>query len=351
MQISSRVESMLSPLEPEKIDMRVWLIIQEGERRGFRFEPIDYKKPRFRVLRNGRGFTFEAIPGFLAFRKANPDFPLQRKEHKKQKMAEVHMPVPETLGIFKTHSDLLKEQLPYPLVAKPVVGSFSKNVYTNINSQEELISAAKAIEATREEILVEKHIPGDHFRILVVDHQYIGCAERRAANVTGDGQHTISELIELRNQEPGRAERDATHTTNHKIVFDTTSEQILKEKSLTSSTILPRGRMLKIQHKITAALGSDYVDYTDKLHKSIVEKCISFTKHFRAFVIGFDLIASDITKPLEETGGAFNEYNMLPYIDLNENPNIGKKQNAARTIWNKIDRDENTILTPHFLEF
>ena len=98
-----------------------------------------------------------------------------------------------------------------------------------------------------------------------------------------------------------------------------------------------------LQEKITASTGSDYVDYTEQLHPSIIQSCINFSHHFSTLTLGFDVITTDITKPLEETGGAFNEYNFLPYVDLHENCNVGQKRPVCRLIWDYIEPTFRTL--------
>ena len=53
-------------------------------------------------------------------------------------------------------------------------------------------------------ILIEEFISGKEFRFFVIGDEVVGILHRVPANVTGDGTKTVSELVELKNQDPLR---------------------------------------------------------------------------------------------------------------------------------------------------
>ena len=62
-----------------------------------------------------------------------------------------------------------------------------------------------------QEIIVEKHIPGRHYRILVVNGRFCCASERKPAHVVGDGVSTIAHLIDKTNKDPLRGEYHENH--------------------------------------------------------------------------------------------------------------------------------------------
>ena len=337
-------------INSNKLTKRVNLIIAEGQKRGFDFEVLDYKKELIKASKNGKGFIFETFPEILTIKKAKKYKGWDRKDVEKDLMAELDMELPETFGVVKNKNELANIKVVFPAVVKPVLGTLSKNVFVNINSQTDLEVAVDLVEKTGHDILIEKFVPGLHYRILIANFKYVGCVERRSSNVTGDGKLTIKKLVGQRNQEPERKKRTELNTTVHKLVFDETSKKILAKQSLTEDSILPKGQMLKIQTKISAGVGSDYVDYTDIVHPSIYENCIRFTKKHGLLIMGFDIITPDLSKPLAKSGGVFNEFNLKPFIDLNENNNIGKTHPASKIIWDGIEKRANKWITTDFAE-
>ncbi|MEM9544028.1 MAG: NAD(P)H-dependent oxidoreductase, partial [Cyanobacteria bacterium P01_E01_bin.42] len=325
-----RTDMKREGIDYHKIAKRVWTVMQAGIERGFTFKVINLEEEIFRAEKEGKGFIFKTYPSFFSLRQEYEDYDAQKsKSLKLDLMAGSGLPVPASYGVFKTVGDIQRDRLSFPLVAKPDSGSLSRNVFPNLQNISQLEEAAAIIEANGDAIKLESHIEGNDYRVLIVNNQYAGCAERRSANVTGDGKQTILELFYERNREPERGDRYELHTTNHYLVWDDTTRRLLQEAGYTQNTILPAGERFYLQEKITAALGSDYVDCSDRLHESIIKSCIDFSYQFSTLTLGFDLITTDISRPLSEMGGAFNEYNFLPYVDLHENCNIGEKRSVC----------------------
>ncbi|NES20810.1 MAG: hypothetical protein F6K41_18220, partial [Symploca sp. SIO3E6] len=272
----------------------VWIIIQEGMRRGFRFQVIDLREKIFEAEREGKGFIYRTYPGNLYRMNSDQEYN-QSKSRKLELMEQSGLTVPLSYGTFKTLADIPFDSLKFPLVAKPDAGSLSRNVFTNLQTVEQLKQAASVLEADGDLIKLESHIYGHNYRILMINHQYAGCVERRPANVIGDGKHTILQLFHLRNQEPGRGDRYEYHSTIHQLVFDRTSRRLLHKAGYTLETVLPAGEIFYLQEKITAFTGADLVDSTDELHPSIIQSCIKFSRQFAFLTLGFDLITPDIS--------------------------------------------------------
>ena len=337
----------------KQLTKRIWTVMQAGIKRGFEFQVFSLEDRTFRAEREGKGFIYKIYPGHFSFRNQYQDYDYeQTKAHKLAVMDADGLSVPTSYGLFTTVPEIISsfpaEQLPFPLVAKPNSGSLSENVFPHLTSRSQLESSDATIEASGQKIQLESHILGRDYRVLIINHQYAGCVERRPANVTGDGKHSIVELFQRRNQEPGREEANEAHTTIHRLVFNNVTHNLLQQSGYTPDTGLPMGKVFYLQKKITAATGSDYIDCTEQLHKSIIKSCIGFSHRFSTLTLGFDLITTDITQPLSKTQGAFNEYNFLPYVDLHENCTIGKKRPVCQLIWDYIEANSARIVTPDF---
>src|SRR5699024_8653464 len=90
------------------------------------------------------------------------------------------------------------EEIGYPLVIKPTDGSFGRDVHTEIGANEELFIALDKIKAKEQNkhVIVEEQIPGIDYRIYVVGDKAVAAMKRVPANVVGDGERTILELID-----------------------------------------------------------------------------------------------------------------------------------------------------------
>ena len=363
--LSANPKSGLDPDDPEGLNYsqtvtrRIWTIMAAGIQRGYQIQVMDVEERVFKVTHErdpNRGFIYKIYPGLLNFRLGFKPYEkayeqAQRKSEKLAMMQRCGMPVPVDYGIFPSAGDIPWENLKFPLVAKPDYGSLSQNVFTNLQTWEQLQAAAQVIELSGQNIKLESHITGQDYRILIVDRRFAGAVERRPANLIGDGKHSILELFQLRNQEPGRGPRYEAHTTLHQLVFDQTSRQQLAQAGYTLDTVLPPGETFYLQTKIPASLGADYVDVTQQVHASIIESCIACAENFASLTVGFDLITTDPSQPLSQTGGAFNEYNFLPYVDIHEHCNVGTQQPVTKGIWDYIDRHGDQLLTSEFRPF
>ncbi len=336
---------------PEKLRKRTALFVAEGMKRGYTFYEVPESK-RIKVEKDGKGFTFTGLPVAKHFTDTKEKKRFIHKDLKKKKMSECGLPVPKTYAVI-SHSELntfnfSTLSLTFPCVVKPVDSSLSKNVFTDVNGLDEVKKLCLVIAGTKKDILIEEQVSGVDFRLLVVAGTFVGCVERRAANVVGDGLSTISELIAKKNTEPFRGKRDDIACTNHHLVVDDATREILKEKNLTLESILPKDVLLKLQKKIPASLGTDYIDVTEQVHESTVEMCERFSNEHGIFISGYDIISSDISKPLSDVNGTFNEFNFRPYIDLNENCNIGTPRPASKVIWDALEAAPDKYFSSDF---
>ncbi|MEO0377078.1 MAG: hypothetical protein AAF329_21180, partial [Cyanobacteria bacterium P01_A01_bin.17] len=199
-------------LAPHRLTKRIWTVMQEGVRRGFTFKVFSLEDRTFQAEREGKGFLYKIYPGHFSFRRQYEDYDYEQfKSRKLSLMQQDGLSVPTSYGTFKTFAEIPLETLSYPLVAKPDSGSLSANVFPNLGTVAQLRQATAVIEASGGVIKLESHIAGRDYRVLIINHQYAGCVERRPANVTGDGERTILELFQARNQEEGRCDRNEAH--------------------------------------------------------------------------------------------------------------------------------------------
>src|ERR1051326_3187242 len=84
-------------------------------------------------------------------------------------------------------------------------------------------------------VLVERLITGRNYRLLVVNYKLVAASERTPCAVTGDGKHTLKELIDIENANPLRGEGHEKLLT--KIRVDHSVVQHLKRVGLTTKHV------------------------------------------------------------------------------------------------------------------
>ncbi|HEX5149762.1 MAG TPA: acetate--CoA ligase family protein, partial [Candidatus Limnocylindrales bacterium] len=97
-------------------------------------------------------------------------------------------------------------RLGFPCVVKPLDGNHGRGVHLNLMDEEAVRSAfAGALGESRSgDVIVESYVAGNDYRCLVIGGKVAAIAQRVPASVTGDGEHTIRELVEAANADPRR---------------------------------------------------------------------------------------------------------------------------------------------------
>ncbi|HEY2312963.1 MAG TPA: hypothetical protein VGH96_05070, partial [Streptosporangiaceae bacterium] len=91
-----------------------------------------------------------------------------------------------------------------PVVIKPLGGSQGANLTVGVRTAAEAAAAYSKAATISQAVLVEALVPGTDYRVLVIDGQIAAAAQLRPASVTGDGLHTIGQLVAMANSDPRR---------------------------------------------------------------------------------------------------------------------------------------------------
>lgn len=118
----------------------------------------------------------------------------------KEHLIKANVPAPKGKNYSQDTSvdEIVQDALTidFPLVVKPNFGSLGKGVTTDIKNKSELKAAIQHVrDLDYGDVVIERFVQGVDYRIYVVDNQVVGAIKRVPANVVGDGQHTIEQLI------------------------------------------------------------------------------------------------------------------------------------------------------------
>jgi cyanophycin synthetase len=164
--------------------------------------------------------------------------------------------------------------------------------------------------------------------LLIINGKLKVCTKRIPAFITGDGKHSIQELIIEENKDPRRNISNPAHILKP-IEIDQPLKNFLKEQELTLDSVPNKEEKIYVRNIASMSRGGITEDYTDQVSpeiKSIVES-IASTMH--VYTLGIDIICNDISKPLTKDNGAILEVNTMPESYLNFYPVIGKEQTEA----------------------
>jgi len=253
------------------------------------------------------------------------------KEETKNLLGAAEIPVPKGRIVYGEEGLLAAiESIKYPIVTKPVDGNHGKGATTNITNWEDAVKGLEAAKKYSRGIIVEKFITGLDHRVLVINYKFIAAAIRKPAAVTGDGVHTIDELIDITNQDPRRGYGHEKTLTSIKI--DQFTLDILEQKNLTLDSILPHGEELWLKPTANLSTGGTATDITDLVHPDNIFMCERIAKIIGLDICGIDIMAETLSEPVSESGGGVIEVNAAPGFRMHIDPAEGLPRNIAEPV-------------------
>ena len=246
----------------------------------------------------------------------------QDKDLTKKLLRAAGFPVP--LGRPVTDADdawAAALQIGLPVVLKPQDGNQGKGVTVNITTRQHIDRAFRAA-ADYGEVIVEKFLPGCDFRLLVVGDKLVAASRREPPQVVGDGRHTVSELVDLVNQDPRRGEGHATSLT--KIRIDDIAVARLDAQALTPASIPAKGRRVVLRNNANLSTGGTATDVTDEVHPAVAARAVAAAKMVGLDICGVDVVCESMLEPLETQNGGVVEVNAAPGLRMHISPSYGK---------------------------
>lgn len=179
---------------------------------------------------------------------------------------ELGLPIPAG-GTARTFAAALRiaESIGYPVVVKPRSGSRSRHVTVGVRNAEELRAAFNSARRCDWKVIVERQVSGDVLRMTLVGGRLIAAALRQPT----DGW------------------------------------------------------------RVTLEAGGKISDVTDDLHPTIRAAAERLAHAFETPLVGFDAMAVDHHRPINDAPFAFIEANGLPFIEMHHAPSVGQPRDVA----------------------
>lgn len=150
----------------------------------------------------------------------------------------------------------------------------------------------------------------------------------------GDGKSTIQELIDEVNKDPRRGYGHEKVLTQ--ITVNDLTKSIIQAKGYTLDSVIPEGEMLILKDTANLSTGGTSEDVTDIVHPANVFMAERISRIIGLDICGIDIMTSDISVPLEETGGAVLEVNAGPGFRMHLAPAVGLPRNVAGYVIDKL---------------
>ncbi|WP_455805476.1 cyanophycin synthetase [Clostridium butyricum] len=249
----------------------------------------------------------------------------------KQLLDIQNIPVAEGRKVFNIIG-LLREAefIGYPVVIKPQYGNKGKGVMLNLKNEKELIKAYTSLLKITKDIIIEKYVKGNDYRICVVDYKVVAASLRVVPFVIGDGKSNIKALINIFNNDPLRGQDHEKPLTT--IKFDKELCNCLYRQNMSLDYIPNKGEKVILRENANLSTGGIAVDCTDDVCDENIDYCIRAAKALGLDICGVDICTEDISIPIDKQNGIVMEVNAAPGIRMHHFPSQGKKRDVGKAI-------------------
>jgi GNAT-family acetyltransferase (TIGR03103 family) len=259
------------------------IIVDEARRRGISVDIVDAEAGIFKLRHVGHEMlcreSLTELTGGVAMTWC------QDKVLTLRRLASVGLRVPQqrTAGDMEADLAFLREQ--GSIVVKPALGEQGRGISVGVGTEDEL---RQALERARKEgghVVLEQLCAGQDLRIVVIGYKVVAAAIRRPAEVTGDGQATLAQLIERQS-----ARRAAATGGESRIPTDAETLRCLKAQGLDMDSVPQDGQRVQVRKTANLHTGGTIHDVTAQLHPALRAAAESAARALRIPVVGLDFL-------------------------------------------------------------
>ncbi len=227
-------------------------------------------------------------------------------------LSRAGLPVPEHIVVDARDAaaaGAFLETGPLPCVVKPARGAGGEGVVGSVRTVSQLRRAMLRASARCSELIVERQIAGDHFRLLFLDGELLDVIRRVRPRVTGDGRSTIEELM-FREYERRLDSEGADALWPFAIGLDCLFT--LDEQGLGPRSVLPDGAAAAVMCATNLGGRDDAETFRSKLSPALEDDARAACTALGVRLGGVDVITSKPDRSLAAGGGAVLEVNPIP---------------------------------------
>ena len=312
----------------EDLELSTQILMKESIKRGITVNIVD-RSENFISLKNK-----EKIEYVKQATKTSKDtyvsvLIMENKTVTKKVLAEKGVKVPrgEEFNSIEDAKIKAHNYINKPVVIKPKSTNFGIgiNIFPDGANLEDIIHAFEIAFKNDNTVLIEEFIKGKEYRFLVINNEVVGILHRVPANVIGDGEKTITELVEVKNQDPLRGKGYVTPL--EKIRLEENAELFLKQQGKNFDYIPKKDEIIYLRENSNISTGGDSVDYTDDIPQKFKDIAVNAAKAAGAKICGVDMMLEDYRD--ENTNYAIIELNFNPAIHIHSYPYKGKERKIA----------------------
>ncbi|SOC54398.1 cyanophycin synthetase [Chromohalobacter canadensis] len=295
-------------------------IVAAAQRRGIPYERLDEETSYVQL---GHGHRQQRIQATVTGRTNLIGHGIAHdKDWTKRILGEAGIPVPHG-HVCHSCDEALKtaHDIGYPVAIKPLVGNHGRGVSTDISDDAALANAFAIAAKHNTAVIVEQYVRGEDHRLLVIDGKLVAAARRRPAHVIGDGRSTLQALIDEENRDPRRGIGHENLLTQ--IHIDEQTHRLLDQQNLTLDDVIASDEIVYLKPTANLSTGGTATDVTEDVHPDVTYMAERIARLVGLDIIGIDLLAETLTRPLEEQSAAVVEVNAGPGFRMHLSPTHG----------------------------
>ncbi len=277
----------IGPEPEEDLNIYATIIVDEARRRGIGVEVLDAQGGFFRLSLGGRTVTcresLSELTSAIAMSRCD-DKAVTRRLLQKEGLRVPEQIVADDLD--KVEAFLKKHKR---IVVKPARGEQGRGIKVDISDLEEVKKAIKEAEEISDKVLLEEYVRGEDLRIIVIDNEVVAAAIRRPAQIRGNGEKTVKELIEYQSRR-----RAAATQGESKIPMDEETLRCVQLAGYEMNDVVPDGVKLRVRKTANLHTGGTIHDVTDRLHHTLSRAAIEAARALGIPLVGFDFMVPDV---------------------------------------------------------
>lgn len=243
---------------------------------------------------------------------------------------------------FSSYDEAARRIGPYvgkKVVIKPKSTNYGLGIciFEKGGSEKDLLEAVEIAFEYDKTVIIEEFIPGQEYRFLVIGGEVAAVLKRVPANVTGDGVHTITQLVDVKNEHPFRGYGYTAPLK--KIELDEQTELYLKQQELKFDDVLPDGKTVYLRGNSNISTGGDSIDMTDEMPGFFKRVAVEAAASVKAVFCGVDIIIEDYRD--EKSPFGIIELNFNPSTDMHAYPYQGTERRTGEFILRALGLIEN----------
>lgn len=216
-----------------------------------------------------------------------------------------------------------------PIVLKPVNGIMGDGVTVNVINPEDIRAGFSRAARSGASVLVEQYIDVvAEYRAHASSTACEGVFRRLLPSITGDGQSTVTELIEEKNE----MRHHNPSTRPFPIPIDDVAEGFLRRRGFTWGSVVPEGRHILVRDVNGITSGGESEECWGSVNDSIKQTAVSAV----AAIPGMDWAGVDIVVENESEIPYVIEVNTNAAINGSTFPVYGTPRDLGRVLWNQM---------------